>query len=148
MDSVTLRPAEADDVEAVARLFARSRAVAMPYLPILHSADEDIVFFGRYFDSGLMTLAEQSGALVGFLAETPGWVEQLYLEPDRRGQGIGSMLMEAAKRQQNRLQLWCFVDNLSGRDFYDRHGFVEVRRTDGDNEERLPDILFSWQRPA
>jgi hypothetical protein len=29
--------------------------------------------------------------------------------------------------------------------FYERHGFVAARRTDGrDNEERAPDILYVW----
>jgi ribosomal protein S18 acetylase RimI-like enzyme len=29
--------------------------------------------------------------------------------------------------------------------FYERHGFVETRRTDGrDNEEGTPDILYVW----
>jgi hypothetical protein len=26
--------------------------------------------------------------------------------------------------------------------FYERHGFVETRRTEGDNEEGAPDILY------
>lgn len=32
--------------------------------------------------------------------------------------------------------------------FYERHGFVEVRRTPGDNEEGEPDILYRWQPTA
>ncbi|UJW84192.1 GNAT family N-acetyltransferase [Devosia sp. SL43] len=148
MDGITLRQANAEDIADVAGLFARSRAVALPFLPVLHSGAEDIAFLAGYLERGLLTLAERDGRLLGFLAETPGWIEQLYLEPDQRGQGIGSRLVDAAKQRQNRLELWCFVDNHAGRAFYIRHGFIEIRRTDGDNEEKLPDILLGWQRPA
>lgn len=146
--TTTLRPAVESDIADVARLFARSRAAALPFLPVLHSGEEDIAFFAFYLDRGLITLAERNGGLLGFIAETPGWIEQLYLEPARRGQGIGQMLVDIAKARQPRLELWCFVDNLAGRVFYARQGFTEVRRTDGDNEAGLPDILFGWQRPA
>lgn len=148
MDSITLRPAAASDIVAVAGLFARSRAAALPFLPVLHDGEEDIAFFTSYLDGGLITLAEQAAELLGFLVETPGWIEHLYLAPDRRGQGIGGRLVDAAKQRQHRLELWCFVDNLAGRAFYARQGFAEIRRTDGDNEAGLPDILFGWQPPT
>ncbi len=144
---ITLRTANADDIADVAGLFARSRAVAMPFLPVLHSPAEDVAFFAGRREAGLMTLAERAGALLGFMVETSGWIEHLYLEPDLRGQGIGSLLVNAAKQRQKRLQLWCFADNHAGRSFYVRHGFAETGRTDGDNEERQPDILFGWSRP-
>lgn len=145
---ITLRPAVGIDIANVAGLFARSRAAALPFLPVLHSGEEDIAFFAGYLDSGLITLAEQENHLLGFLVETPGWIEHLYLEPDQRGLGIGTRLVEAAKQRQNRLELWCFADNHAGRAFYIRQGFAEIRRTTGDNEAGLPDILFGWQRPA
>lgn len=148
MDRITLRPATADDIVDVAGIFARSRDAALPFLPVLHSGEEDIAFFGLYLSRGLITLAERAGEKLGFLAETRGWIEQLYLEPDQRGQGIGQMLVDAAKSRQDRLQLWCFEDNLAGRAFYIRQGFIEIRRTDGDNEAGLPDILFAWHRPG
>jgi putative acetyltransferase len=146
MDGVTLRLANADDVTGVAGLFARSRAVAMPFLPVLHTPAEDIAFFASRRENARMTLAVRGPTLVGFMVETEGWIEHLYLEPGQRGQGLGSLLVNAAKQRQERLQLWCFVDNHAGRAFYARHGFVEIARTAGDNEESQPDILFGWPR--
>ena len=37
------------------------------------------------------------------------------------------------------------VANTDARRFYEREGFVEAKRSDGDNEEKLPDILYAWQ---
>ena len=41
--------------------------------------------------------------------------------------------------------LWTFVANAPARRFYAREGFVEVRRTGGENEEGLPDVLLKWR---
>lgn len=38
-----------------------------------------------------------------------------------------------------------FVSNTRARRFYERHGFVEIDGSDGDNEEGEPDIRFRWE---
>jgi GNAT superfamily N-acetyltransferase len=146
MPSMSLRAAETAEIEAVADLFARSRAAALPFLPVLHSREEDIAFLGNYVANGQMTVALANGELAGFMAETPGWIEQLYLDPGQRRRGIGRMLVEHAKARQPELQLWCFEENTAGRRFYEMQSFAEQRRTAGENEAGLPDILFRWRR--
>lgn len=66
------------------------------------------------------------------------------------GQGIGSQLLALARRQRpHGLRLWTFVSIVRAQRFYERHGFVEIDRTDGrDNEEGAPDILYSSIKPA
>jgi putative acetyltransferase len=144
---VTFRTAGSDDIEFICDLFARSRAAAMPYLPVLHTPQEDRAFFSSYFQSGTVTLAVQQ-AVAGFMVETPGWIEHLYLDPAQRGQGIGQSLVQLAMRRQEQLHLWCFARNSAARRFYERLGFVQVGGTEGDNEEGLPDILYAWRRPS
>ncbi len=44
-------------------------------------------------------------------------------------------------------ELWTFQTNLPARRFYERHGFIAVRWTDGaSNEERAPDVRYVWGR--
>ena len=146
MPEFQLRPATSGDLASVVTLHARARAVALPFLPILHSLEEDRAFFGQYVDAGQMTVAVSGLGIAGFMALSSGWIEQLYLDPVWRGQGIGAQFLEHAKTGIDTLSLWCFVENEPARRFYQRHGFVEQRRTAGDNEAGLPDILFRWQR--
>jgi GNAT superfamily N-acetyltransferase len=86
--------------------------------------------------------------LVGILVLDGEWLDQLYVDPDLTGRGIGSRLLAVADRERPRgLQLWTFASNAGAQRFYERHGFVEVDRTDGrSNEEGAPDILYA--RPA
>ena len=90
-------------------------------------------------------MADEDGVLIGFVVLHDGWVEHLYLEPGRTGQGHGSALLDHAKAQHpDGLDLWAFQANTGARRFYERHGFVAVAETDGDNEEGAPDVRYRW----
>jgi GNAT superfamily N-acetyltransferase len=60
------------------------------------------------------------------------------------GAGRGKALLDYAKGLRPRLSLWTFVANTGARRFYVRESFVELRRTAGENEENLPDLLYRW----
>ena len=64
------------------------------------------------------------------------------------GHGFGHTLLDHAKAGRLHLELWTFVANTGARRFYEREGFRELRRTDGDNEEGLPDVLLRWERAS
>ena len=90
-------------------------------------------------------LAVEGDEIVGLLVLEPGWVDHLYLEPARTGEGIGTQLLDHAKRvQPDGLDLWAFRSNTGARRFYERHGFVAVAFTEGDNEEGEPDVRYHW----
>lgn len=80
----------------------------------------------------------------GYLAldTEDGFVTSLFVSA--RDQGIGKALLDRAKQVLNELQLWTFQANTGAIRFYHREGFVEIDRTDGDNEEFLPDVLMKW----
>ena len=61
------------------------------------------------------------------------------------GQGKGKALVDHAKQLRPRLSLWTFVANVAAQRFYLREGFREVDRSEGDNEEGLPDLLYHWE---
>ena len=62
--------------------------------------------------------------------------------------GAGTQLIDAAKTTGvGVLELWCFQANERARRFYEARGFRAIRFTDGaDNEERMPDIRYRWER--
>jgi chorismate mutase/GNAT superfamily N-acetyltransferase len=150
---LTVRPAVPEDADSLATLLLEARESAFPEMPRGVHPPEDV---RRWLRSRLGTpeaevwVAEDSAAVVGMLLLEDDWVHSLYVAPARTGQGIGTVLLELAKSlRPRRLGLWVFETNKRARRFYARHGFVEVRRTDGaDNEEREPDIELAWPDPA
>ena len=144
---ISIRPASAEDTEAIGRLFSASRRL-LTFLPELHTEEEDLAFIAReIMPNCLVTVALLDGAIAGYMAERSEWIEQLYMRPDLRRTGVGSALMAVAKTRHAAIELWCFRDNTAGRAFYEKHGFVAVYETDGaKNEAKAPDIRYRWER--
>ena len=146
---LSIRPATAADAEPIADVFLASFRATYDF-PLAHTDDEvrgwirDVVIPG-----GGTWVAEVGRAVVGMMVVRPGELDQLYIAPDRLGQGIGRALLDHAKaRAPEGLRLYTFQANERARRFYERNGFVEDRRGDGsDNEEHQPDVRYVW-RPA
>jgi GNAT superfamily N-acetyltransferase len=147
--ALAFRRATDADADAAAGLWLRAREAAAGTMPPPAHPDAEV---RAWFTSHVVPrtecwLAEDAeGRVAGLLVLDGRWLDQLYVEPEMTGRGIGSELVALAKRlRPDGLRLWTFASNLGAQRFYERHGFVAVLRTDGrDNEERAPDILFCW----
>jgi ribosomal protein S18 acetylase RimI-like enzyme len=148
---VRLRRGGAADAAAAAVLWLRARGAAGAAIPApVHSDEEVRAWFASHVVEALELWVAESGAgeLRAILVLDGDWVDQLYVDPGWTDRGIGSRLLDAAKRERpGGLRLWTFASNRRAQRFYERHGFVEISRTDGaGNEERAPDILYAWTR--
>lgn len=144
-----LRRATPDDLPALARLHRRTVRTSLPFLPELHTPDEDARFFAEVLSArNAIWLAEHDGAAIGYVAFRADWIDHLFVDPDHQGAGIGDALLALALREPAQVRLWTFQRNQRARRFYERRGFRLVLLTDGaDNEEKEPDALYEWRRP-
>ncbi len=139
-----IRAGRETDASAIAHISRTARTQAMPYLPNLHTPEQDLAFFTTEIGSSDCRVAVIDGQVVGFGCVRDGWLNHLYISPDFQGRGIGSELLKSFGSDID--QFWVFQKNSRARDFYKRHGFVEVEFTDGSaNEEREPDVRFARQ---
>jgi GNAT superfamily N-acetyltransferase len=143
---LTLRRGTDSDAEAVAELYLRARKAAIPTIPMTaHSDDEVRAWIAEIVIPRTEVWLAESDGLVGLLVLEDDWVDQLYVEPGLTGRGIGTQLIELAKsRRPNGLRLWTFESNTGAQRFYERHQFHATDRTEDDNEEGVPDILYVW----
>lgn len=120
-----------------------------PWMPRIHTRAEDLAHAGVLIARGWVMVAEIHGRVAGFAACNNGDLNALYVANDWRGQGVGSALIQHLQGDHAEMRLWTFQANTGAQAFYQRHGFFEVTRTNGaDNDENLPDIQFEWQREA
>ena len=145
-----IRGGQLQDAARIAHVIRSAKADAMPWLAVPHSAAEDEQWIvDILLPQHTVRLAcdhRDPTRIIAALATSPGWLDQLYVAPGEQDRGVGSQLVRIAQLEaQNALSLWTFQRNSRARSFYEKHGFVEVRRTPGDNEEREPDILYQWQ---
>ena len=135
-------------MDAAARVHRVAFDHALPWLKGLHTPDEDRWFYReRMFATCTLWGVFGADAMTGVIAFHDDWVEQLYVLPSEQARGIGSALLDIARQQSDRLQLWTFQRNAIARRFYKARGFVLVEQTDGSrNEEREPDARYLWTR--
>ena len=147
LSEVQLRPATAEDVDALTRVYLASRSAAVAMPPARHTAAETRAWVSGWFTGGSeVWLAEVHGEPAGLARLTAAWLDDLYVTPDFAGRGIGAALLELVKGlRPYGFALWVFASNEPARRFYRRHGLVELEHTDGSaNEERAPDLRMAW----
>lgn len=154
--NLTVRSGTPDDAVVLAELFIAARDAAYPAMPrSIHTEQEIRAWFRQLLGSSqgdrrrerrATWLAQQDGDVVAYAILDSEGLDSLYVRPDLAGQGVGSVLLDLAKRlRPDGFGLWVFETNVRARQFYARHGLVETERTDGfGNEEHAPDIRMMW----
>ncbi|MBK7062258.1 MAG: GNAT family N-acetyltransferase [Rubrivivax sp.] len=147
--TLQIRGARLSDAARITRCYLASRQTMLPYAPLPHTDDQVLAWVSDLLlPTGGLTVALESGAVVGFIAtaERAGsqWVDQLYVHPTRLRRGVGSTLLHLAlARWQGPVRLYCFEPNKVARRFYEHFGFVAIGFGDGsNNESRCPDVLY------
>ncbi len=73
---------------------------------------------------------------IAFIGLNGSKVEMLFVDPDRRGQGIGTELLEYARKKRGRLHVNVNEQNHDAHAFYLRRGFKDVGRSELDESGR------------
>lgn len=145
---ITIRQASAADAAAVADVYLASFKATYDF-PLAHTDDQVRVWIRDSVvpAGGTWVALDADGAIVGMMDVAANDLSQLYVRPDRLGEGIGRRLLDIAKeRSPDGLTLYTFQVNERARRFYERHGFVADWFGDGSaNEEGQPDVRYVWR---
>ena len=92
-----IRAAFLTEVQEIAAVFRAARERSMPYLPALHTPDEDSRFLReRVFKENRIIVACKDARIVGFCGFRHGWIDHLYILPEFPANGCG---YDAAKKR-------------------------------------------------
>lgn len=140
--------ASLSEAGSIARLHRAARQEAMPWLPDLHTPEEELWFFRTIvLPYEKVMVARRDRQIFGFISLKGEWLNHLYVAPGSWGHGVGTKLLETARSDVNRLQLWVFQQNDKAQRFYADRGFHVRETTDGQrNEEKAPDVRMEWIR--
>lgn len=133
-----LRPAVPEDMASVAEIWHRAWHTSHPgHVPNGLTAARTLPAFqartpARVADT---TVAEVDGEVAGFIMIDADEVEQVFIDPERQGSGLASLLLDEAERQvadagYGTAWLAVAIGNLRARAFYEKRGWT--------NEEDLP----------
>ena len=144
---IELRRATDADAPAIATLHLSARAAAGDAFPPAVHADEEYLphLLADVLPASEVWIALAQDEPAGFLVLDGELLADLYVAPAAQGTGLGSALLDHAKRRRpDGLTLWVFASNRPARAFYERRGFAVIGGTEGDNEEGAPDLLLRW----
>lgn len=96
-----------------------------------------------YLMSCKIFLAFEDEKLVGFIGFKPGKIEFIYVDPDKQGRGIATMLMEKALNKLKRpIKLEVFTNNKQAKSLYKKFGFKTIKTVTEKWSDEYP-VLFS-----
>ncbi len=131
MMEIDIRPATAADYDAIAAIWHLSAGlpgVGPAQLPSLERLRARIDV--EIAEGWQVTVAEAEGEIIGFLAIKPkaAILDQLFMQPEARGMGLGRMLLDTAKAQlPGGFTLFTRPGNTPARRFYEKHGLTHLR---------------------
>ncbi len=149
-----LRVAEPEDLEAVHEVFLA--ASSGPGQPVEGRTPEQVREWvdSLLDDAGELWLAvsdtdpetNQASEVLGFVLLRGSWVNLIFVHPGRAARGVGSAMMDLVKGLRPRgFGLRVHQGNSRARDFYLRHGLVELESTDGSSyHDATPDLQMAW----
>lgn len=100
-----------------------------------------------YLMSCKIFLAFEDEKLVGFIGFKPGKIEFIYyVDPDKQGRGIATMLMEKALNELKRpIKLEVFTNNKQAKSLYKKFGFKTIKTVTEKWSDEYP-VLFQKTR--
>ena len=144
-----IRPYRPEDFHPVTALWRRSRLHTFPDLEarVGHTVEQDHAYFRDVIATkNSLWVAELGGQAAGFLAIAGDFVDQLFVDPERQRGGVGSALLEQARRlSPTGLRLFTLQSNVNARAFYEKHGFAAMKFGVSPPPESEPDVEYRWR---
>ncbi|PTR28883.1 putative acetyltransferase [Rhodococcus sp. OK519] len=109
-------------------LWARAAKGAHPFVEGEGEGSREAKMRAVYLVEADNWVAESSLGVVGLLGLLGSEIGGLFVAPEAQGRGVGRILVEHATDLLGPVTLDVYERNTSARRFYERMGFVELRR--------------------
>jgi putative acetyltransferase len=134
LSAVRIRPARAEDLEALAELHHAIWLDAHAAFVGLPPEVRDVGWYREVIRPTLdrTRVAERDGVPVGYVTCLDELLDDIWVAPWAQGQGIGALLLRAAEEMIGaagfaEARLECVAANQGARRFYERHGWRLAR---------------------
>ena len=134
MRAVRIRPARADDLEALAELHHAIWLDSHAGFVGLPTSARDMNWYRQVIRPTLdrTLVAERDGAPIGYVTSLDALLDDIWVAPWAQGQGVGALLLRAGEDAIRangfaEARLECVAANQGARRFYERHGWRFAR---------------------
>lgn len=141
---VRIRGFEEADLQRIEEIWLEGNRKAHGFVPETYFLNH-LPMLRELMPKVTVLIAEEEGTALGFLGMEDGFVMGLFVDPERTGEGIGTLLLKEAKEMTSSLKLKAFLKNSRAISFYLREGFEQlgIETDEGTGEQEL---VLSWKR--
>ncbi|WFS18296.1 N-acetyltransferase [Pseudomonas sp. 905_Psudmo1] len=144
-DFIMIRPYHPTDSDALLDLWLRASLQAHDFVPETFWYEQLPAMRELYLPQAETLVLEEQGRVLGFASLHGQRLAALFVSPDAQGRGLGSQLLDEAKRRRNRLELGVYRANTRAVAFYRAGGFVTLDET-RDPHTGQPELTMRWSR--
>ncbi len=144
-----IRPYQPGDFDAVNILWRLAREVSLPDFQQRkgHPFYKDLAYFRDHIlqHNQVWVAVDQHDYPLAFMAIKDDFIDQLYVHPEKWGQGLGTQLLAHARQLSPRyLWLYTLQINEKARRFYEQQGFRIAELGISPPPESEPDVKYVW----
>ena len=121
-----IRKYRAEDLEDLLTAWESASVLAHPFLSEEFLAAERNNIANVYLPHAETWVWESDGPVVGFLSLIDNEIGGLFVDPKYHRLGIGRALLDHARQLRDNLEVEVFKENVIGRKFYAKYGFVPM----------------------
>jgi putative acetyltransferase len=123
-----IRKREEKDNDAIMSVWYEASSLAHPFLEddFVEKATKDLRDI--YIPNTETWVYENNNAVIGFISMLGNEIGGLFVTPSNHCKGIGTQLVNFIKELHGELEVEVFEKNAIGRAFYEKYGFVQIKR--------------------
>ena len=130
------RPLTEADIPAISRVHRRACFIAYSFIGWDYSEQAVRTWYAEKFATWDWGLVAESQRVMGYVATSGSHLDQLFVDPDHQGAGIGTALLSSAiARMPPSITLNVLEGNLAAQRFYQQHSFRQINRFFDKNDQ-------------
>lgn len=142
--NIVIRKATATDFDELIEIWYESSVLAHDFIPEDYWQKNKELMKTKYLPNSEIFLAIVENEISGFVALVDDYLAAIFVSPQLQGKGIGSLLLEQAKKHRNKLLLNVYKKNVKSVEFYKSKGFSIISESIDEatgEEEFLMELL-------
>ncbi|AGA68224.1 putative P-loop ATPase fused to an acetyltransferase [Desulfitobacterium dichloroeliminans LMG P-21439] len=112
------------DTEEIIEIWYNVSVVAHSFIPKEMWESHKDELRNKYLPIAETWVAEENGNLIGFISLLGNYIGALFITPKEQGKGVGTKLIEQARREKGHLNVGVYSKNIDAGRFYKKNGFA------------------------
>jgi GNAT superfamily N-acetyltransferase len=123
-----IRKFEHSDTEKIVEIWYNASVIAHSFIPRDMWESHKVELKNKHLPIAETRVAEENGILIGFISLLDNYIGGLFVATTKQGKGVGTKLIEQARREKGHLNVGVYDKNINARRFYTKIGFRYISK--------------------